>query len=164
MYLHECLIFLWYKLQLAKYTIHGCYGIACWLVVCWSVWVHIQCLTISYSLPDFWTPLCPRCPQFPFKNPLRLTWAMKNTWLFKVYRPGMKNYLVMWCYVGITINHEIRISIKQPGWLMESIRDPGFFFHGSHGTVEKVPLERSAPSISLQTPRKIHLQKIHPEV
>ena len=62
----------------------------------------------------------------PFRK-LRSDWQEEKDMvvfrLFLVYK-GMKSYP---CYVGIVKDHEIRSPIKQPGWLMESIR-PVFFF------------------------------------
>ncbi len=56
------------------------------------------------------------------QNLKTLTWAMKKTWLFTVY-----GGIILPSYVGIIINHEIRIPIKQPyngKWEV--------FFLGSH--------------------------------
>ena len=42
---------------------------------------------------------------------------------------GMTSYP---SYIGITISHYKHPGIKQPGWLMESIRDPGVFWAVAH--------------------------------
>ena len=47
--------------------------------------------------------------------------------------PGWLGFIgdeILSSYIGIIINHEIRIPRNQPGWLMES-REPGFLDRGS---------------------------------